>query len=242
MLEAYNTLRESVTLEKSQVVRPAPSFPKLEVFRIMGGGDGRLGTRQTVRKVNVWTKRLVDIVKPRLVFSVMPLSGAGISGIRLEDGTFFRSAKLGRISKDCEAVVCFVGTLGARIDNEIENLTRANKLSEAYVVDAAGSAGAEQLVEGFHKGMERIFRSKGKGVTLRFSPGYCDWAVEEQAKLFDLLDTGLVGVELGESSLMAPSKSVSGIFGLTTSPSVNSTRYNPCLRCGKKHCVARRSL
>lgn len=207
----------------------------------MGGGNGRLGTRQTVRKVHSWTKRLAQVVEPKMVFSVARLSETGTSGIRLENGTFFRSARIARALKDCEAVVCFVGTIGAEVDEEINRLTSKNKLSDAFVVDAAGSAGAEQMVEAFHKGMEKVFRSQGKGVTLRFSPGYCDWAVKEQAKLFSLLDTDLIGVELSESSLMNPRKSVSGVFGLTSTPSSVSTRYNPCAHCGKKDCVARRS-
>ncbi len=177
-----------------------------------------------------------------MVFSVARVDAASTSGIQLENGTFFRSAKLGRSLKDCEAVVCFVGTIGAEVDEEIHRLTSKNKLSDAFVVDAVGSAGAEQLVETFHNGMARVFRSRGKGVTLRFSPGYCDWAVKEQAKLFNLLETDLIGVQLSESSLMNPRKSVSGMFGLTSTSSSLSTKYNPCAHCGKKDCVARRSI
>jgi cobalamin-dependent methionine synthase I len=139
-------------------------------------------------------------------------------------------------------VVCFAGTIGAEVDEEIDRLTSKNKYSDAFVVDATGSAGAEQLVEAFHQGMEKFLRTQGKGVTVRFSPGYCDWTVEEQAKLFKLLETDLIGVELSDSFLMTPRKSVSGIFGLTSTPSSKSTRYNPCAHCGKKDCMARRSL
>lgn len=241
-MKADPRLKEWLRADQSQVFRPAPSFPKLEVFRLMGGGNGRLGTRQTVRKVNSWTKRLAEIAEPRMVFSVFRLDGASIAGIRLEDGTFLRSAKLGRTLKDCDAVACFVGTLGVEVDEEINRLTCRNKLSDAFIVDAAASAGAEQLVDEFHKGMAKMFRSRGKGATLRFSPGYCDWAVTEQAKLFSLLETDLIGVELSESSLMNPRKSVSGVFGLTSSPSSVSARYNPCAHCGKKDCVARRPI
>lgn len=207
----------------------------------MGGGNGRLGSRQTVKKVHNWTRRLGSIVRPRIVYSLQPLADVTKTRVRLQGGIVLNSAKMAAALKESYQAVCFVATLGRVIDDEIHTLTRDNNLSEGFVVDAIGSVGTEQLVESFHRMTEAGFRKQGKGVTLRFSPGYCDWPVTEQHKLFRLVRSDLIGVRLTDSSLMVPRKSVSGIFGVTRNASGSLEPYNPCTHCGKSNCMARRT-
>lgn len=45
----------------------------------------------------------------------------------------------------------------------------------------------------------------------RFSPGYCDWGLEEQALIFKVLDASSIGVSLSPHFVMSPAKSVSAI-------------------------------
>ena len=50
----------------------------------------------------------------------------------------------------------------------------------------------------------------------RFSPGYGDLSLELQRDIFRLLDCQRqIGVTLGDSLLMSPSKSVTAIIGVT---------------------------
>lgn len=241
MSEAQSHSADDLPLPVEGVLEAVPRFPKPEVFRFMGGGNGRLGSRQTVKKVHNWTKRLGSIVKPRIAYTVEPLSLVTRSTIQFENGVTLRSVKMAKALKGSRQAVCFVATLGAAIEEEIQTLTNKNSLSEAFVVDAIGSVGAEQLVERFYRSMGSLFRRNGKGVTLRFSPGYCDWALGDQRKLFRLVRSHRIGVRLTQSSLMVPEKSVSGIFGVTGSPSSVRKPYNPCTSCGKVDCIARRT-
>lgn len=241
MPEAQSHSADELPIHQDRLFEGAPHFPRLEVFRFMGGGPGRLGTRQTIKKVHNWTKQLRSIVTPKIVYSLEPLADVGTSRVRFENGIDFKSVKMSKALKGSHYAVCFVATLGDAIEEVIQQLTKSNNLSEAFVVDAIGSVGVEQLVEGFYKNMGAAFRRRGKGVTLRFSPGYCDWAVGEQHKLFRLVDSHLIGVELSDSSLMTPKKSVSGVFGVTESPSAGLEPYNPCDGCGKADCIARRT-
>jgi hypothetical protein len=64
-----------------------------------------------------------------------------------------------------------------------------------------------------------------------------DWPLIEQRKLFSILgDTKpMVGVELTESCLMLPSKSVSGIWFIT------DVTYENCQLCTRENCPGRRA-
>jgi hypothetical protein len=136
--------------------------------------------------------------------------------------------------------VFFTATLGPAIDLEIRRLTQNNCLSDAFIIDTMGSVAVEQLVERFYQLMRSYFINQGKGVTLRFSPGYCDWPLQEQRKVFRLVKGDLIGVQLTDSCLMTPQKSVSGIFGITKDVESGQKPYNPCSICGKLDCSARR--
>ena len=227
--------------EKSHVVGLKPLFPKPEVFRVLGGRGDRLGSKSTVRKVNDWTARLGAITSPRLVYTVEPVLRLTESSVRLRNGELFKSVKLARALRGSEAVVCFVATLGREVEHRISDLSAGGKLSEAYIVDAIASVGTEQTAENFQSRMRHALREQGKGTTLRFSPGYCDWPLEEQTKVFRVVEAGLIGVRLMDSCLMTPRKSVSGIFGIVPGSLGASLSHNPCSLCGRKQCLGRRT-
>ena len=74
--------------------------------------------------------------------------------------------------------------------------------------------------------------------TNRFSPGYCEWATDEQRMLVPLLgNPNPCRVRLNESALMWPVKSVSGIIGLGENVSYHDYA---CRLCQLTHCFRRR--
>ncbi len=148
--------------------------------------------------------------------------------------------KLARALEPAKRAVFFVATLGAEVDREIAKCTKENRYSDGYILDAMGSVGVESVVDHFHRYMEDKFNAEGQSVTLRFSPGYCDFPLKEQEKLFGIFDAERIGVELTDSYLMVPGKSVSGVFGVTDGVRTLPP-FNPCTQCPKKSCIARRT-
>lgn len=236
-----HALEGSLPKELSTVVEMGVEFPKAEVLRLLGNGADERCVKRTERKIAKWSEKLTASVKPKLVYSVEKLAGTGKSSVSLQNGITIRSAKIGKAFKECSAVFCFAATLGEPLDQVVEELAGKGKVSDASIVDAMGSAATEHIIEQFHRDAEANCRAGGMGVTLRFSPGYCDWAITEQEKLFSLLDVDRIGLELTDSSLMTPRKSVSGVFGLTKKRTAALLPYNPCSRCNKTDCRARRT-
>jgi len=100
-----------------------------------------------------------------------------------------------------------------------------------------GSVAVEDLVDKFQQTIKNECERVGKTVTLRFSPGYCDWPLTEQKKLFSLFEPEDITVQLLDSFLMQPVKSISGVFGIVPQ---ESAPYNPCRYCDDRACKARR--
>lgn len=218
------------------------SFEIEKVLRLLGAKQGRRVSPASLRRVDLLAEEITEMLKPQLSYRILELLQANRSGIQLVDGTCFKSPKLAKALANAQAICCFMATIGPVVDAEIQRLMRRRRYADAYVLDAIGSTSAENVVEQFYQRMARRQKDKNAGVTLRFSPGYCDWPIQQQRplfKLFDDMDTP--DVALNESCLMSPRKSVSGLFGLLPPgvKGVNPT-YNPCDTCNKRDCMARR--
>ena len=74
----------------------------------------------------------------------------------------------------------------------------------------------------------------GCNITNRYSPGYCGWDVAQQKELFSLFTSVFDFVRLGDSCLMNPIKSVSGIIGIG-----KDVKYNnyTCRICDSHNCL-----
>jgi hypothetical protein len=217
-----------------------PGLRRKELARLLGGKKSHHFSHSVTVKIEKLEGILEECVKPRLYYRYRPIDSINAS-VHLEGGPCLKSRKLSKTMKDCDEIICFIATIGDGIEKEIKRLTDENHLAGAYILDAMGSLAVESVVEKFYQRMSAKYRAEGRGVALRFSPGYCDWPITDQKKIFSLFDAFQLNVKLSESCLMQPRKSISGVFGITPfHMSPPTARYNPCSECQKRHCIARR--
>lgn len=212
-----------------------------KLARMLGGRGKKIVLSGPVaRKIEAWRKDFFSNLEPKIEYGVHEIEAVQGETVWLAGGAELTSPKLAKVMREATHMLCFIATLGRSVDEKINSRMGGRRYSEGYILDAMGSVAVECLVERFHRHMEDKYTADGKSVTLRFSPGYCDWPLIEQSKLFDLVDAGRIGVELSDSCLMSPRKSVSGVFGICDGVRPLPP-FNPCKSCPKKGCIARRS-
>ena len=184
-------------------------------------------------------KLLFEIASTRLVPSAMIrptyidafMTEGDLSVVEIE-GQRFRGKALG-VLHNIHRVFPYVATCGDGMENfdfsEFDMF--APYWLDAIKMQALGAARKATL--DYCK--ERYHMSRP--MSLNPGSGNVDiWPIQEQKKLFSLLDDGVpVGVRLTESSLMVPNKSISGM--LFTSPDVD---YESCAYCERENCPDRR--
>lgn len=217
-----------------------PDIDKNELIRLLGGEEEHELSYAIRKKLKRWNKKLDDFLKPRLLYSIHKIKSSR-GPLILDNNLVLKSSKLSKVFSGCSDLVCFVVTIGRAIEKEITRRSLKKRSSDAYILDAIGSVLVENMARKFHRRMEKKYQAEGKSVTMRFSPGYCDWLLEEQKKIFSLLDANRVSIELTDSCLMKPRKSISGIFGIVPANTGFSSSYNPCSECDKVDCMARRN-
>ncbi len=152
-------------------------------------------------------------------------------------GTVFATQKIvaGALGR-AERAAVFACTIGPALE-EWAREQMAHDPALGFIADAVGSAVAEALADRLHDRIELEMARRGWRITNRYSPGYCGWSVAEQHALFALLPAEFCGITLGESALMHPVKSVSGIIGVGAA--VKHSDYL-CDVCTVRDCTYRR--
>ncbi len=122
----------------------------------------------------------------------------------------------------CEAAVLMAATLGGEIDALLRR-TQVTSMADAVLLDACASAATENVCNNLCADLERELAPLH--LTDRFSPGYGDLPLSQQADLFRVLDvTRRIGVTLTDSGLMLPQKTVTAILGLSPAPAKKRAR------------------
>ncbi|MBL1212168.1 MAG: methionine synthase [Ignavibacteriae bacterium] len=138
--------------------------------------------------------------------------------------------------KKAEGAVIFACTLGKGFDDWRKKFTDDDDMLKVYIADILGSELVEAATDVLESKIADELSTKNFKITNRYSPGYCDWNVYEQHKLFSLLPEKFCGIKLTESALMLPIKSVSGIIGFGSN--VKKKEYN-CKICSMENCYLR---
>ena len=152
-------------------------------------------------------------------------------GMLLDCGVKFTSKDLAKHLSGCQEVLLLAATLGSKLDIAIRRLALGS-----VAEGAAAQAVAATIIEGYcDEVQERVESNLHQRP--RFSPGYGDWDLAEQRKLFAILECEKkLGLTLTDGLMMAPSKSVTAVIGL--SDKVECV-WNKCMRCGNTSCPYR---
>lgn len=132
----------------------------------------------------------------------------------------------------------FLCTAGEDISAYARRLMDEGELIGGYAADVLANAVVESAMDRIQEDLKKKSIEAGMMITNRYSPGYCDWDIAEQQKLFSIFDNEFLGITLSSSSLMHPMKSVSGVIGIGKEVKFNA--YT-CNLCNQGNCLYRNS-
>lgn len=131
----------------------------------------------------------------------------------LETPVSFESLRLARHLEGCFRATLLVCTLGSGLDEAQGRLSAEGEVTRALILDAIGSETVEAFAERLDQSVAQRAAKAGSPTRRRFSPGYADWPLAEQAKMFSLLEPESIGVTLNEAFMMSPQKSITAVIG-----------------------------
>ena len=207
-----------------------------ELLRYLGCKNGIVPDENTKVLIAQCKQELEQAASPRVTWREYPLSIQD----HVIDMTCFqtRSKSLERNLKDCEQILLFAATLGSQVDVLLHRYNMI-QMSKAVVMQAASVAMLETFCDEENQKLKEAYQEKGWYLRPRFSPGYGDFPLECQRQIAPALELSKrIGVTLTDSLLMAPSKSVTAVIGLSRLP--RNCTLQGCEVCAKRDCAYRR--
>lgn len=202
------------------------------------GYDINIGDEHTEMVIDSCLEQAKELILPKggIIFLRNEEVDPRVGNIRVGKLSFQIGKLIASQLKRSEYTAFFICTAGSAIENLSRQHMGQGNLLEGYVLDLIGSEAAEETASFVHETIQDIVGMDGFKITNRYSPGYCNWDVVEQFKLFQLFGKHDFGISLTDSALMDPVKSVSAIVGI--GENVAWGKYS-CSVCGDEKCIYR---
>lgn len=208
-----------------------------QVLHNMGYGADCEPPARIASLVDEYVENVHQLIDPAYSYLIRDIELVYGSGAVIEGWITFGSGVVAGLLEQCEKIVVFVVTIGNYLEEMVGQLAEDGMILDATVLDAIGSSAVERVADFVQDRIKAIADAEGLYTSQRFSPGYCDWDVEQQRMVFQVMNLDTAGVYLTEGCLMLPQKSLSGIIGIGPRGVEN---YDPCKTCDKADCPGRK--
>ncbi len=179
------------------------------------------------------------LVTPRAMLSVKKITAIDGGTIGLDGNLIIATPTIAATLRQATYLAIFVMTIGRALEERSATLMAAGDLLGGYLLDTVGSFAVESLAERIEEVVHAQCHGCGMSASMRFSPGYCDWPLDDQRVLARAVDFSSIGVTLNAACMMLPRKSISAVIALGARE-VFTTRMSPCAHCTQQSCDYRR--
>jgi hypothetical protein len=193
--------------------------------------QGEALRRPEVEEVARWAiEEAQQLISPALVYEWLAVEAQderhiGVGGVRFDVGNH---ADL--MAPAHEAFLCVL-TIGPRLEERARGLGAAGRTLESYVLGEVGVFSVGMVGREAHQIAEEEAAGRGWGVGAEMAPGQlAGWNIIDQKLLCGLLDVGSIGIQVTDTGMLIPQKSVSMMVGI--GPGYTSERVrSPCDYC-----------
>jgi hypothetical protein len=184
-----------------------------ELFLLMGYGSHVPG-QDILNMVEEMLLDLRDRCKPHFGYmmqqwKIIDRARLGIAHAVLNTGRIITAAM-----READQFILFTSTAGHEFDRWLKQTGQEDDIVKTFVANTLGSVIVESTVSLLMKKLAQAAANEGLHISNNYSPGYCDWLLSEQKILFSLFPPDITGIQLTDSCLMLPIKSVSGLVGI----------------------------
>jgi hypothetical protein len=155
----------------------------------------------------------LSLIKPGGIYDVVPVRDFHHKTIELDGDVSFEGPLAARALAGAEEVALAICTIGPRLEERMKELFTSDPV-RAMALDGAGIAALHQVSNAVIARIREEGEKRELGTGMRAQPGQEGWPIQQQRILFNLLPADKIGVQLSESYLMLPHKSVSFVIGI----------------------------
>ena len=206
-----------------KITRPINREAWLEALHAKGSVDESLRLQ-----MDQGEKLLIEVARPKAVYKIVERADIcikrGNASAKNADG-YAESFSIKKHLEGCHKVILMAVTLGAGVEQLLRK-TQITDMAMAVIIDCGASVLVDQLADEFQEyitgqvSQQAAEMEEGPTYTTsRFSPGYGDYPITEQARIVRQLDgQRQIGLSVTKDSLMIPRKSITALIGIADHP------------------------
>lgn len=157
-----------------------------------------------------------------------------------QDYQFSVNKKIINLIQNAEYLLFAVATVGAKIEEHTREWFKEGQYLKAMVWDALGTVAVKTAGQWLNHFIEKENIPRGFQLSRYFEPGSDDWDIQEQKKVFTILQPEKIGVTLNSSCMMEPAKSLSWIRGMGQNLTHSCRDEFSCDYCALPNCAFRK--
>ena len=210
----------------------AKFMDRVDISAIMGYTDGMIPAPFDAIVAEM-TKEAADLIQAKAEVRILDNAQFDQCKLYIGDETLELERIIHAMVRASEQIAFFICTIGPEVPAKIKELSAGGLQLEAYSLDLIASEAVDMAMDVVQEALDEELKVHGLHLTNRYSPGYCDWNISEQQKLFRILPGEFTKISLADTSVMHPIKTISGIIGIG-----KNVRFNPytCEVCRRKDC------
>lgn len=192
------------------------TVPEQRIFRRLGylQGKTRLSSKQK-KQVEQYILDALAIIKLKGVARRFEINKKGEEKIYLSKNIVFNSRQLSDFIGSCKEIVLIAATAGNAIMKAIKKEASGRNITRGVVFDAVASEMTDAALDWIMSYLNQQLRRENKQLTKkRYSCGYGDFLLENQKRIYKLLNLKQFKIEITKSFILMPEKSVTAIAGV----------------------------
>jgi hypothetical protein len=208
---------------------------KNEVLRYLGY-HGKPAGEDVLKSMDTCIAELSTVASPhslsRTFDVILKPDSVLIGGVTIE------SRDLRQHIDGCREAVVFAATLGSQTDLLLRRYSKID-MSRAVILQACAATMVESYCDDCELVIAKEASRRGLFLRPRYSPGYGDFSIRHQKDILGILECQKkIGLTTTDSFMLAPSKSVTAVIGLTDQK--QSCHIAKCMDCNAADCPFRK--
>lgn len=187
----------------------------------------KVGLKLDLReRINAFYSNLNGLLIPSIAYNILDISKVESEAI-LINGAWIEGYLLPMLFSDCQQLMLAACTIGPNLERWVDRLLGEGNLLNAMLVDEIGNASIYQLEDYCFKLADESAKERGLTASGCICPGQDGFALEEQAKILNLVNAQDMGVKLTNYNIMYPKKSTTLVVGMGE----NVSHWDKCEYC-----------
>ena len=156
------------------------------------------------------------LIHPAIAYAAHPVVRTEAHRLVVADGSALDSPVLASLFAEAPEVVLMVFTIGPELEERVAEYGKANEPVAGFALDLMGSIAVDQVGVVGYGLIEGMARERGVKASIPLNPGTTHWPMSGQRVIAGLVPAQEIGVEVLDSGLLRPFKTIAFAAALGT--------------------------